>query len=459
VTTIETVIRGGTIQTVEAAYRADIGIAGGRIVQIAERVEGERVIDVDGCVVMPGAIDVHTHFDTQLGEARTADDYESGSRAAAFGGITSYVNYAFQGEGESLQDAIRREVDKARGNSYLDHGFHPVVTRVDDDVLGEFETIRDEGFTSLKVFTAVPGFHLSDRDLLRVLRRAGQVGILVNVHAEDGHLIDHLTEELLGAGKTGVDQLPKARPDLAEGLATDKLGVYGGQVSCPVYFVHLSSVAALEAARRGRDRGAEIYIETRPVYLFLNEGCYCLPRLEAQKYVAWPPLRRQEDVEALWRGLASGEIQTYATDHTTWTLAQKTGEDLDFSQVAGGVSNVETMVGMLYAEGVKTGRISMAQLVAVTSTNPAKLFGMWPRKGTISVGADADLAIIDPGKRMTIRAEHMQSASDFDPYEGRECVGWPAKTIVRGELVVDDGQLVGDRAHGQLVRRGRYNRP
>jgi dihydropyrimidinase len=283
--------------------------------------------------------------------------------------------------------------------------------------------------------------------------------MLVNVHAEDGALIDHLTDELLRAGKTGLDSLPRSRPGLAEGLATEKLGIYGGELACPIYFVHLSSVAALDAARRARIRGAEIYIETRPVYLFLDEECYCLPQLEAQKYVAWPPLRTEADKTALWRALATGEIQTYATDHTTWMLAQKTGPQLDFASIPGGVANVQTMLGMLYSEGVRTGRISLSRMVEVTSTNPAKLFGMWPRKGTISVGADADFAIIDPQKRFTVHAEQMQSASDFDPHEGFEATGWPVKTIVRGTVVVEDGELKAEPGHGMLLRRGRYNRP
>lgn len=455
---VDTVVRGGLIATVEATYRADVGITDGKISAIAPIVEGHEVIEVDGCIVIPGAIDVHTHFDTQLGDSRTADDYVTGSRAAAFGGITSFVNYAFQDEGESLQDAIEREIAKAAPASYLDHSFHPVITRVDDGVLAEFESVRDAGFTSVKLFTAVPGFQLDDRDVLRVLRRASETGLLVNVHAEDGALIDHLTETLLAAGERGLESLPKSRPDVSEGLATEKIGIYGGELSCPIYFVHLSSIPALEAARRARERGAEIYIETRPVYLFLDQQCYCLPTLEAQKYVAWPPLRKAEDMETLWCAIASGEIQTYATDHTTWTLAQKTGENLDFASVPGGVSNVESMVGMLYSAGVRKGRLSLSQFVAVISTNPAKLFGMWPRKGTISVGADADLTVIDPEKRFRLHAPDMQSASDFDPYEGHEAVGWPTKTIVRGKVVVQDGRLLAEAGYGKLVRRDRYNR-
>jgi dihydropyrimidinase len=455
----QTVIIGGLVATVEATFRADIGIDEGRISVIAERIEADNVITADGCIVVPGAIDVHTHFETELGDSRTADDYESGSRAAAFGGITTYVNYAFQGEGESLAGAIERERRKAAPKSYLDYSFHPVITRVDNGVLREFESIRDDGFTSVKIFTAVPGFQLADDEVLAVLRRAALTGVLVNVHAEDGALIDDLTAELLSEGRKEMDTLPVARPDVAEGLATEKLGIYGGELRCPIYFVHLSSLEALDAARRARARGAEIYIETRPVYLFLDEGCYCLPGQEARKFVAWPPLRKQEDQEALWRALALGEIQTYATDHTTWTLAQKTDLSLDFASIPGGVSNVESLLGMLYSEGVRTGRLSLGQLVAVTSTNPAKLFGMWPRKGTITVGADADFALIDPERRMRIESTCMQSASDFDPYEGFEATGWPVKTILRGRVVVDEGKLAAEPGYGELIRRGVYNRP
>jgi dihydropyrimidinase len=456
---VETVIRGGRIATSEATYEAEIGIEQGRISVIAEHVDGGEVIDAAGCIVMPGAIDVHTHFDTQLGDSRTADDYESGSRAAAFGGVTTYVNYAFQGEGESLAGAIERERAKAEPASYLDYSFHPVVTRVDDAVLAELESIRDDGFTSLKVFTAVPGFQLTDAELLAVLRRAAETGVLVNVHAEDGALIDDLTRVLLEEGKREMDSLPVARPDVAEGLATEKVGIYGGVLECPIYFVHLSSLEALDSARRARRRGAEIYVETRPVYLFLDEGCYCLPGREARKYVAWPPLRRQADQEALWQAIARGEIQTYATDHTTWTLEQKTDPALDFTQVPGGVSNVESLVGMLFSEGVQKGRVSLSRFVDVVSTTPAKLFGMWPRKGTITVGSDADFTVIDPERRMRIESERMQSTSDFDPYEGFEAVGWPAKTIVRGKVVVGDGVLGVEQGYGELIRRGRYNRP
>jgi dihydropyrimidinase len=456
---VETVIRGGVVATVEGAVEADVGITGGRIAAIGDRLDGDAVVDARGCVVIPGAIDVHTHFDTAVGDMVTADDYESGSRAAAFGGVTTFVNYAFQGEGESLTQAVEREQAKAAPASYVDYSFHPVITRADGDVLAELEAVCGAGFTSVKIFTAIPGFELGDRAILRVLQAAGAAGMLVNVHAEDGALIDHLTDVLLGEGRFEMDALPEARPDVAEGLATEKISIYGGATRCPIYVVHLSSLAGLEAVRRARARGAEVYVETRPLYLFLTEETYCLPGQEARKYVAWPPLRKEKDREALWEALAWGEIQTYATDHTTWTLAQKADASLSFAQVPGGVSNVESFVGMLYSAGVGTGRLSLSRFVEVISTNPAKLFGMWPRKGTITIGSDADLTIIDPHRRMQIAAARMQSASDFEPHEGFEAVGWPVKTILRGRVVVDDGELRAEPGNGELVRRGTYRRP
>ena len=279
-----------------------------------------------------------------------------------------------------------------------------MVTRVDDAVLAGIEAVRDAGFTSIKIFTAVPGFQLDDESILAVLQRAAETGVLVNIRAEDGALIDHLTRLLLRDDRREMDALPVARPDLAEGLATEKVAIYGGATRCPIYVVHLSSHAALESVRRARARGAEIYVETRPLYLFLTEESYCLPGEEARKYVAWPPLRKAADREALWDALARGEIQTYATDHTTWTLAQKTDPSLTFADVPGGVSNVESFVGMLYSAGVRDGRISLSRFVEVVATNPAKLFGLWPRKGTIAVGSDADLTIIDPERRMRIES-------------------------------------------------------
>lgn len=453
------IIRGGTLATAERTFDADIAISDGRIAAIGPSLGGDArsVIDARGLVVAPGAVDVHTHFDTRVGDDATADDYESGSRAAAAGGITTYVNFAFQDPGGGLAAAIDREKAKADGRSLIDYGFHIAV--IDPDAPGaldEFPALAGQGFTSVKIFTANTGMALSDHSVLRVLQAAADAGLMVSVHAEDQALVDHLTSALQQQGRHGVENLVRARPVQAEAAATARVAAYADALGVPVYIVHLSCRAALEAVRAARRAGARVYVETRPAYLYLDASRYRLPDRHGNKYVCWPPLRESGDQAALWEGLESGEIQTYATDHTTWMAGKKMDPALSFEEIPGGVSNVQTSIGMLYAEGVRAGRIPMTTFVAVTATNPAKLFGLWPRKGCLAVGSDADLVAIDPERPFRVTAAAMQSRSDFDPYEGYEARGWPALTISRGEVIMRDGELLAGPGRGLLLSRGRY---
>jgi len=456
------IVRGGTLATAERTFDADIGISDGRIAAIEPSLRGDTrsVIDARGLVVAPGAVDVHTHFDTQIGNDGTADDYESGSRAAAAGGITTYINFAFQDHGGSLAAAIEREAAKAAGRSLIDYGFHiAVIDPGAPGALEELPALAGNGFTSIKIFTANAGMALSDHDVLRVLQAAADAGLMVNVHAEDQALVDHLTRRLLDQGRCGVENLVHARPAQAEAAATARVAAYASALGVPVYIVHLSCRAALEAVHAARRTGARVYVETRPAYLYLDASRYRLPDRHGNKYVCWPPLREADDQAALWEGLASGDIQTYATDHTTWMAGQKMDPSLSFADIPGGVSNVQTSVGMLYAEGVLGGRIPLTTFVAVTAANPAKLFGLWPRKGCLAVGSDADLVALDPGRTFRVTAAAMHSRSDFDPYEGYEAHGWPVLTMSRGEVVVRDGEVVGKPGRGLLLRRGRYQEP
>ena len=455
----DSIVRGGTLATAMRTFDADIGIRNGRIAAIKPSLPGDAgsVIDARGLVVAPGAVDVHTHFDTQIGDEATADDYESGSRAAAAGGITTYVNFAFQERGAGLAAAIERETAKAAGRSVIDYGFHiAVIDPAVPGVLEELPGLADSGFTSVKIFTANAGMALGDRDVLRVLQAAADAGVMVNVHAEDQALVDHLTERLLRQGQRGVENLVHARPALAEAAATGRVAACAAALGTPVYIVHLSCRAALDAVRAARRAGARVYVETRPAYLYLNAERYRLPDRHGNKYVCWPPLREADDQAALWQGLESGEIQTYATDHTTWMARQKMDASLSFAEIPGGVSNVQTSIGMLYAEGVQAGRIPITTFVAVTATNPAKLFGLWPRKGCLAVGSDADLVALDPGRPFRVTAAAMESRSDFDPYEGYETRGWPVITISRGEVIMRDGQVKGQPGRGQLLSRERH---
>jgi dihydropyrimidinase len=452
----DTLIAGGTVATVDGISEADIGVSDGRIAAVgaglAGNVAATREIDASGLLVLPGGIDVHTHFETSIGEQRTADDFESGSRAAAAGGITTVVNFAIQ-HGGSLAETVAEEIRKAEAGSHIDVGLHVGVTSCDPATAAEVESLVEAGFPSFKMFTAIGEHALSDVEALTLLQAVGDAGGIVMVHAEDGALIEHLSARLLSSGRSGVEYLNDARPPAAEALAVARIAEYGRQTGCPVYVVHLSCADALNAVRRARSAGGEVYVETRPAYLFMDSSVYERP--DGAKFVTWPPIRGGADQKALWDGVRSGEIQTYATDHTTWTLAEKFAAGLTFATVPGGVSNVQTSLGMLYSEGVSRGRISLSQMVGLVSTNPAKIFGMWPQKGSLSIGADADIVLLDPRRDFRIEQSKMESASDFDPYEGRSARGWPVLTMSRGEVIVSEDQILSTPGRGRILRRAR----
>lgn len=457
---LDLIIRGGTVATASETVKADIGIANGTIAAIGTALgPAKQVIDATGRIAVPGGIDVHTHLDHYVEYIGTsnADDWDTGTRAAAAGGITTIVNFAFQEHGQSLRKAVDHELAHAAGRTHIDFGLHVVPTdlRV-TSLLDEVKTLVDEGFASIKVFTTVAKYALSDVDVLRVLRFAMDHGVLVSVHAEDDALIGCLSERFLSQGLKGVEYLPRARPPLAEAIATRRVAMYALGLGCPVYFVHLSSGEALEQVRRSRSEGGQVYVETRPVYLYLDDSRYVLPDREGNKYVCLPPLRSVANQQALWDGLRNGEIHTYATDHAPWQAAQKTDPSRAFPNIPAGVSNLQTSVGMLYSEGVKKGRISLNQFVGVSSTNPAKLFGMWPRKGTLAVGSDADVVLIDPERPVAIKKEGMYSKADYDPYEGYTGVGWPVLTISRGEVIAENGVVKSKPGRGQWLKRERY---
>jgi dihydropyrimidinase len=279
------------------------------------------------------------------------------------------------------------------------------------------------------------------------------------VHAEDEALISYLTARLLASGRSAVRYLPDSRPPAAEAIATARTARYAAATGCAVYFVHLSSRLALNAVREARADGAQVYAETRPAYLYLDKDKYELPDKAGNNYVCWPPLRDRADQDALWQGLRDGAIDTYATDHTTYMSAEKTAGSLSFANVPGGVASVQTSIGMLYAEGVRNGRLSLRRFVQVTATNPAKLFGLWPSKGTLAPGSDADIVLIDPERRHRITETDRESRSDFEPYDGYERTGWPVTVIARGDVVVEEGRVTSKPGRGKFLRRSRFQLP
>jgi dihydropyrimidinase len=449
------VIRGGRVVTGDADFFADVGVRHETIAQIGGAMIGEREIDAAGKLVIPGGVDAHVHLtplEEMLGGSRWCDDVYGGTRAAAAGGITTVGNMTFPHSGETLMMAIERDTAEIERDAVVDVFLHPVLTDPTTQPISELPHLASEGHTSLKYFTSFAGFTTHPEPYLDAMRIAGDSGMITLVHCEDAAMIAHATTQLMADCRGDIANYPLARPTAAEANATARVVAFAELTGAPTYIVHVSCAAAMDEVRQGRARGARLGAETRPLYLLLTEERYV--EADGAKYVGQPPLRSPADSNALWRGLASGEINTVCSDHAAWNHADKVFPGLDITSARPGIAELDTLMPLLYSEGVVKGRISMNRFVQVTSTNAAKLFGLYPRKGTIAVGADADLVIWDPDATKSVRAADLTSNADYTPYEGRETTGWPTVTISRGEVVFTDGQIVAPRGRGQLIRRG-----
>lgn len=451
-------IRGGTVVTASSRYEADIGVRDGRIAQIGGSFEADREIDASGRLVMPGGIDMHVHLTPATlpdgGELGWADDFGSGTRAAAAGGITTVGNITFPRPGEALLDLVERVTGEAEDEALVDFVLHPVLLDPSPAAQSELPELARRGHTSVKIFMVLGNFDGRSSDYLNAMRRAGELGMLNVVHCEDGCIIGHLTERLVAAGKTGPEHFSASRPVFSEEVAVTRAIGFAEAAEAPVYVVHLSSAAALEACHRARARGVPIYIETRPLYLYLTKERLAEP--DGAKYVGQPPLREESDVRALWNGLWGGGVQTFCTDHAPWMLEEKIDPGHTIETLPPGVADLDTLLPMLFSEGVRGGRISLHRFIEVTSTNAARLFGLFPRKGAIAVGSDANITVWNPEETRVIDSGSTQTNSDFSPYEGRRVTGWPAVTISRGEVVSSGGEIVGRPGHGRLASRGPY---
>jgi dihydropyrimidinase len=449
------VIRHGTVVTSTEACRADVAIVGGRIVQIGDALAGGvREIDATGLQVLPGGIDVHTHLDAQVGGLTTVDDFESGTAAAACGGVTTICDYAWQRPGQTLAEAIEAWRAKARGRAHIDYSFHVVLSEATAERLAEIPEAVAEGYPSFKVFM-IPEFGIGDAGFLRLLEATARAGAIVNVHAENGEMLNHATAALFRQGKRDPRYFAESRPALAEAEATRRALAYAELTGAEVYIVHLSCRGALEAVRDARARGLRAWAETRPIYLGLTEERYGVGGVEAAKVVGAPPLRAAADQAALWDGLRSGDLQTIGSDNTSWSPEQKAAGLTDFTQIPYGVPGLETEMRVIYSEGVTRGRISLQTFVAAFCTNPARIFGLYPRKGTIAVGSDADVVLFDPNRTEVIDAGRLHSRAGYDPFEGLEIRGIPVLTISRGEIVAREGVLLSRPGRGEHLRRHR----
>ncbi|MBN3830348.1 dihydropyrimidinase [Burkholderia sp. Ac-20344] len=468
--TTRTLIKGGRLVTAIDDYVADFIVEGERIVCIGHALEvgpDTRVIDATGLLVFPGGVDCHTHMENTFGASTTCDNFASGTRSAAFGGTTTIVDFALQTPDTSPLDAIARAGAKASSVANIDYGFHVIVTQVDEQVLADMRhAIRHEGVSSFKMFMAYPGTVMSDdAAIFRAMRMVGQHGGMIALHAENGTVIDLLIREALEQGHTSPRYHALTRPAIMEGEATHRGIKLAELAEAPVYFVHLSAKEALKHVIEARDLGIPVFAETCPHYLFFDESVYADDSFDLARYVMSPPLRSKEAQQALWTALKTDDLQLISTDHCPYCMKeghrgninQKPLGSNDFSKIPNGVPGVETRMTVVYDGGVRNGRISLNRFVELMSTAPAKLFGLFPRKGTLAVGSDADIVLFDPNETHTIRAETQHSDCDFTLFEGRQVTGRVKKVMLRGQWLIDDGTWVGSTGRGQFIARGELN--
>ena len=457
------VITGGTVATAADTFSSDVGIKDGRIVALgAELADGAQTIDATGRLVLPGGIDSHVHISQPSGPGIVmADDFESGTRSAAFGGNTLIMPFCLQQKGESLRQAVKDYRAKAQAKCYIDVSFHLIISDPSPNVLGqELPALVEDGYTSFKVFMTYQDLALSDMQMLEVFSTARETGALVMVHAENYDAIRFLTDRLERADKTAPRFHATSRPIPVEREATHRAISLAELIDVPIMVVHVSNGEAMEEIRRAQARGLKVFGETCTQYLMLTEKDLEGLNMEGAKYVCSPPPRDRASQEACWRGLQSGIFQTLSSDHCPFRYDDPAGKLVpkartSFRWVPNGIPGVEARLPILFSEGVVKGRITLNQFVAVTSTNHAKMYGLHPRKGTVAIGADADIAIWNPGRKVKISAAGLHDGADYTPYEGVEVTGWPETTIVRGRVVVDKGKLIGELSHGEHIERGR----
>ncbi|HZC33461.1 MAG TPA: dihydropyrimidinase [Candidatus Bathyarchaeia archaeon] len=456
---MRTLISNGTIVTAEGSQEADVLIDGETIVQIGRGlanagIAADETIDASGRYVIPGGIDVHTHMELPFGGTFAKDTFETGTRAAAFGGTTTVVDFAVQSRGKSLREGLDAWHAKAEGNAVADYGFHMIMSDVNDDTLAEMDQLVAEGIPDFKLFTAYPGvFYSDDGAIFRAMQQTAKNGGLIMMHAENGMAIDVVAADEVAAGRTDPYYHGVARYPIFEGEATNRVIRLAEGAGVPVYIVHLSAREALAEVRAARDRGAKTFAETCPQYLFLSLDDM-KNGFDGAKFVCSPPLRPADHQAELWTGLVKDDLQLVSTDHCPFDFhGQKELGRGDFRKIPNGLPGVEDRVDLLHDGGVIGGRITRERWVEIVSTAPARLFGMYPRKGAVAVGSDADLVVYDPNATRTISAKTHHMDVDYSCYEGRQVRGRSDIVLSRGSVIVRDGEFTGRKGHGQFIKR------
>jgi dihydropyrimidinase len=458
---MRTLIKNGNVVTAVDDYTADILIEGGKVSVIGASLdmEADRVIDASDHLVIPGGIDPHTHMELPFGGTSSSDDFRTGTVAAAYGGTTTIIDFAVQYHGQSLVEAVDNWHKKAEGKTAIDYGFHLITTDLPDERIGEMRQLIREGVMSFKLFMAYPGvFLVDDATIYRAMKNAGEAGGLICMHAENGIVINEIIKHALAEGKTAPKYHALTRPTKAEAEGVHRAIAIAEMADSPVYIVHLSCADALEEVREARDAGLPAYAETCPQYLFLDYSYYEQEGFEGAKYVMTPPLREKWNQDKLWQGLAGNDLQVISTDHCPFCFKEQKelGRD-DFTKIPNGGPGVEHRMSLIYNGGVAEGRISVNRFVELTSTSAARLFGLFPRKGTIAVGSDADIVIFDPRAEQTISAATHHMNVDYSAYEGMTIRGAVKTVLSRGRVVIEDGVYTGKPGDGEFLKRGAFN--
>ena len=460
----DTLIVNGRVATATDTYTSDVAINDGKISAVGQTLPREnagKIIDAVGKYVFPGGIDVHTHLDMPFGGTTSADDFETGTRAAAFGGTTTLIDFAIQYKNQTLRTAFDAWMQKASGKAVCDYAFHCIITDLAGAQLDEMNALVRDGVTSFKLFMAYPGvFMLDDASIFKTLRTTSKSGGLVCMHAENGGAIDVIVQQALAEGKTAPKYHALTRPTTAEAEAVSRAIALAEMAGAPLYIVHLSCNEALEKVREARDRGLPVYAETCPQYLYLSLENMDAPGFEGAKYVFTPPLREKWHQEKLWNGLKRDHLQVVSTDHCPFCFKEQKelGRD-DFTKIPNGGPGVEHRMSLIYSGGVAGGRFSVNRFVELVSTTPAKLFGLYPRKGTIAAGSDADLVIFNPDRTHTISAKTHHMRVDYSMFEGTEVTGMPDTVLSRGRVVIDGDKFLGRAGAGEFLKRALYTQP
>ena len=451
------IIKGGHIITESDSYIGDIAIKDGKIACIGgDLTDADEIFNAEGKLVMPGGIDIHTHLDTPLNGSHTLDDWYQGTVSAACGGVTCVVDYPMQEKGKTIRHILDKWHSHADGKAIIDYSFSPVITERTENSFAEIPKLIEDGYSTMKVFMAY-WHRIDDLDLIRLLDIISANGGLLGIHCENDKAIQYVADKLVAEGKIEPKYHPISRPVAAEVDATERVISLANMVNGNVFIVHMSSEKAVDVVRNAHKENNNVYAETCTHFLTLDDSVYDQPLEEAAKYVITPPIRKKQDQESLWAAIKSGDIHIVSSDHCAFPMKDKLrlGQG-DFTKIPHGAPGIEVRVPIIFSEGVSKGRITPQKFVEVISTNPAKIACLYPEKGTLAVGSDGDIMVIDPDSEVTLSLDMMHNPCDFTPYEGVKVVGYPVATLSRGTFIWKDGKVTGEKGHGKFVKRHRF---